>query len=187
MGSVIPRLACCVALALVVPPARAMAQPASSTVLAKQLVTVMGSSGLDAIAARDPQDPTRAIAALAFPGSQLLVVSAPYPDTATLEAYLANHMYRDVYSVLQQPSVTKGKLFFQDMGCDGLQSGADGAVDILYEDGATQTIFDGNWKRLKLSQTAYEQKLKDADAKYAHLLTALVAAAQAAPKAGASK
>ncbi len=187
MSTLVPRLACCIALALVVSSARATAQPASSAVLAKQLVAVMGSSGLDAIAARDPQDPTRAIAALAFPGSQLLVVSAPYPDTATLDAYLANHMYKDVYTVLQQPSMSKGKLFFQDMNCDGLQSGGDGSVDIMYEDGGTQTIFDGNWKRLKMSESAYEQKLKNADARYAHLLTTLVAAAEAAPKIGAPK
>jgi hypothetical protein len=178
MGSVFPRVACWIAFALLVSSARAIAQPATSAELAKQLVTVMGSSGLEAIAAHDPQDPSRAIAALAFPGSQLLVVSAPYPDTATLDAYLANHMYKDVYTILQQPAISKGKLFFQDMGCDGLQGGGNGSVDIMYEDGGTQTIFDGNWKRLKLTESAYEQKLKNADAQYTRLLTALVAAAQ---------
>src|SRR5688572_13136048 len=111
------------------------AQAPTSTQLAKQLVTTL--AGVDAIAARDPQDPTRAIAALVFPESQLLVVSASYPDTAGLDAFLTHRMYRDVYSVLQQPSMATGKVFFQDMGCDGFQPGS---VDVMYEDGK-QTIF----------------------------------------------
>ena len=58
------------------------AQAPASADLAKQLIGVLSSRGLDAIAARDPEKPDRAIAALAFPGSQLLVVAGPYADTA---------------------------------------------------------------------------------------------------------
>ena len=177
---------CLAAVLLTAPAALAGAQTSESAPLAKELVTAMTGSGLDAIAARDPQAPDRAIAALAFPGSQLLVVSAPYPNGASLDAYLANHMYRDVYSILQQPSITKGRLFVEDLGCDGLQGSGDATVDVAYDD-ATQTIFDGNWKKQKLSEGAYEQRVKDVDARYAHLLSALVAAAQAAPKGGPSK
>jgi hypothetical protein len=153
-----------------------LAQGSTSAPLAKQLVTAMAAGGLDAIAARDPSSPDRAIAALVFPGSQLLVVSARYPD-ANLDAELATHLYRDVYTVLQQPTVAAGKVFFEDLGCDGLISGP-GSADVMYEDGNTQTIFDGDWKKQKLSQTAYEQRVKEADARYAQLLAALVSAAQ---------
>ena len=151
--------------------------PASSGDLARQLVTALSTTGLDAIAARDPEAPTTVVAALAFPGSQLLVVAAPYSDGATVDAWLANRMYRDVYSALQQPSITTGKVFFQDLGCDGLQP-AGGAVDVMYENGKTQTIFDGDWKKQKLSQAAYQERAKAADERYARLLRALLAAAQ---------
>jgi hypothetical protein len=154
------------------------AQTQSSGQLAKELVSALASGGLDAIATRDPEKPDRAIAALAFPGSQLLVVSAPYAD-ASLDALLANRMYRDVYSTLQQPSIADGKVFIQDLGCDGLQPGG---VDIMYENGKTQTILDGNWKKQGLSQSAYEQRAKDAEARYSRMLAALVGAARKAPR-----
>jgi hypothetical protein len=158
--------------------AHGASQGPASQPLATQLVTAMTDAGLEAIAARDPRDPSRAIAALSFPGSQLLVIAAPYPDAAELDSKLTNRLYRDVYSALQQPSISTGKVFFQDLGCDGLRAAGDGAVDVMYEDGKTQTIFDGNWKKQKLSETAYLQRAKEADARYAHLLEALIEAAR---------
>jgi hypothetical protein len=169
-------LALSISLALLTQPAAGAPSPASGD-LAKQLVSALSSTGLDAIAARDPEAPGRVVAALAFPGSQLLVVAAPYADGATVDAWLANRMYRDVYSALQQPSITTGKVFFQDLGCDGLQP-AGGSVDVMYENGKTQTIFDGDWKKQKLSQAAYQERAKAADERYARLLRALLSAAQ---------
>ena len=166
-------LALAISLALLTQPAAGAPSPASGD-LAKQLVTALSSSGLDAIAARDPEAPGRVVAALAFPGSQLLVVAAPYRDGATVDAWLANRMYRDVYSALQQPSITTGKVFFQDLGCDGLRPGGDGSIDIMYEDGKTQTIFDGNWKKQKLSEAEYQKRVKSAEERYARMLTALI-------------
>ena len=150
------------------------AQAPTSTQLARQLVTTLAGTGVDAIAARDPQDPGRAIAALVFPESQLLVVSAPYSDAAGLDALLTHRMYREVYSALQQPSISTGKVFFQDMGCDGFQPGS---VDVMYENGKTQTVFDGNWKKQGLSQSVYQQRARDAETRYAQLLSALIGAA----------
>ena len=170
MRSPATRIAC-LALALTAAATTAAAQTQTSAQLAKQLVTAL--AGSDAIAARDPSAPDRAIAALAFPDSQLLVVTARYPDAAGLDALLANRMYRDVYSALQQPSFNQGKFFFQDLGCDGLQPGT-ASVDIMYEDGKTQTIFDGNWKRQKLSESEYQQRVKSAEERYARLLSVLI-------------
>lgn len=170
MRSPATRIAClallCSAAAAPVP-----AQVPASGQLAKQLVTTL--AGRDAIAARDPQAPDRAIAALVFPDSQLLVVSAPYADAAGLDALLSHKMYRDVYSALQQPSFNQGKVFVQDLGCDGLQSGPE-SIDIMYEDGTTQTIFDGNWKKQKLSEAEYQKRVKSAEERYARMLTALI-------------
>ena len=170
MRSPATRIAC---LALTLAATAAPAANPASAELAKQLVTTLTAGGLGAIAARDPEAPDRAIAALAFPDSQLLVVAAPYPDAAGLDALLANKMYRDVYAALQQPSFNKGKVFIQDLGCDGLQSGPE-SVDVMYEDGKTQTIFDGNWKKQKISESEYQKRIKAADERYARLLSVLI-------------
>jgi hypothetical protein len=180
MRSPATRIAC-LALTLTAAASAAAAQTPTSGQLAKQLVTSLTGSGLAAIAARDPGAPDRAVAALAFPDSQLLVVAAPYPDAAGLDALLAHRMYRDVYTTLQQPSFNQGKVFIQDLGCDGLQSGPE-SVDVMYEDGKTQTIFDGNWKRQKLSESEYQQRVKKAEERYARLLSVLIEQARSGTK-----
>jgi hypothetical protein len=159
-------------------PADAPLQAPSTAVLAKQLVDAMGRGGLDALAVRDPQTPGAAIAVLAIPQSQLLVVAGPYPDAANLDALLTHKMYRDVYSGLQQPSVTQGKLFILDMGCDGLDPTGRENVDVMYENAGTQTIFDGDWKKQKLSEAEYQERARGAESRYARLLSALLTAAQ---------
>jgi hypothetical protein len=167
------RIACVVLLAVVAAPASA--QTPTSAELAKQLVSALSTRGLDSIAARDPEKPDHAIAALAFPGSQILVVAAPYPEVNGLDALLEHGMYRDVYSVLQQPSITNGKLFIQDLGGDGLQANG---VDVVYENGKTQTLLDGNWKKQGLKEAEYQQRAAAAETRYARMLSALIAAAQ---------
>ena len=171
------RIACLVLLAAAGASLQAQS-PTSSSQLAKQLTETLATRKLEAIAARDPNAPDRAIAALAFPNSQLLVIAATYPDQAGLDALLANKMYRDVYAVLQQPSVNKGKVFIQDIGCDGLQ-GAGASIDIVYEDGKTQTILDGDWKKQGLKQTDYQERATRAETRYSRLLSVLLERARA--------
>jgi hypothetical protein len=156
----------------------APAQAPTSAALAKQLTDAMSTAGADALAVRDPEAPGRAIAVLAFPQSQLLVIAGAYPDQTTLDALLANRMYRDVYSGLQQPTANQGKVFFQDMGCDGLDPAGRSSVDIMYENATSQTIFDGDWKKQKISQSAYEERAKKAEERYARLLSVLLSAIQ---------
>ena len=151
-------------------PAAAAAQ---STPVVKQLTTLMGERQLEALAARDPQQPDRYVAALLFPGVQLLLVSAQYPAPAELDAQLSQRNFRDVYSALQQPATAASRVFFLDLGCDGLKSGGDN-VDVMYERGTTQILFDGNWKKQGLSETAYQEKLRTSDQNYTQLLTVLV-------------
>jgi hypothetical protein len=185
MEAMFSRIWRAVALALVVSGVSpAQAQESQSAPLVKQLVTAMAGDGLDAIAARDPRAPDRFIAALVFPDSQLLVVSAPYPTPAALDAYLTQRQYRDVYTALQQASIKEGKIFIQDLGCDGLRPGTDGSVDIMYEHVTAQTIFDGNWKKQRLTESAYQARFREADATYSHMLTALLSVAQSTAPAG---
>ena len=154
----------------------AFAQTTRSADLVKQLMNTLSAQKLDALAVRDPEQPTNAIAVLAFPNSQLLAVAGPYPDQASLDSLLSSGMYRDVYAALQQPTVASGRLFIQDMGCDGL--GTAESIDIVYENAQTQTILDGNWKKQGLSQGTYDERAKAAEARYARMLAALIAAAQ---------
>ena len=172
------RIACLVLLAAAGASLQAQSPTSSSPQLAKQLIETLTTQKLEAIAARDPNAPDRAIAALAFPNSQLLVIAATYPDQAGLDALLASKMYRDVYAALQQPSVNKGKVFIQDIGCDGLQS-AGASIDIVYEDGKTQTILDGDWKKQGLKQTDYQERATRAEARYSRLLSVLLERARA--------
>lgn len=157
------------------------AADSASAPLAAQLAAAMVSHKLDAIAARDPQAADHYVAALVFPGSQLLVVAAPYPAAGALDALIEQRLYRDVYSTLQQSSVTKGKVFFQDIGADGLAADSNASVDLMYEEVTKRMVFDGEWKKQKISQAEYQKRFAAADKRYAHLLATLLAAVNAAP------
>lgn len=147
---------------------------AASSAIAGELTGLMTGQHLDAIAAQDPQQPDHFVAALLIPNAQLLVVSARYPNAAELQAQLAQKNYRDVYAALQQPVAQQTRVFFIDAGCDGLRSGAD-AVDVLYEKGTQQTLFDGRWKAQGLTETGYTQKVQSAEQEYSRLLSILAA------------
>ena len=148
------------------------AQTFQSGVVAKELTSVMTARQLDTLAAADPTRPGRFIAALLVPGAQLLVVAADYPNAAELQALLAQRSYRDVYSALHQPLTQQSRVFFLDAGCDGLRTGAD-AVDVMYDKGTTETLFDGNWRKSGLSESQYRKRIEDADGQFNHLLTVL--------------
>ena len=77
--------------------------PTHSTVVAKQLTATLFEQKLDAVAARDPDEPDRCVAALFLPDSQLLVVSARYAAPSILESKVAQHQYRDVISISKGP------------------------------------------------------------------------------------
>jgi hypothetical protein len=127
---------------------------------------------LEAIAAEDPALPGRFVAALLIPGVQVLVVAAQYPNPAELQGLLAQKSYRDVYTALHQPATQASRFFYIDSGCDGVHE--DGTtVDILYEKGTNQTLFNGNWKEQKLSEDTYKKRVQAAEAEYAKLVAIL--------------
>jgi hypothetical protein len=143
--------------------------------LARELTAVLSDRHLDAFAAKDPEHDGQFVAALFFPGSQLLVVSARYASPPLLEQSLQAKAYRDVYTALQGAGDTSTKLFVQDIGADGLRADEKQAVDIVYDKVVNQTIFDGDPNH-KVKD--YGTKLADADARYSGLLRVLLAAAQ---------
>lgn len=151
-------------------PVRLGGQDVLSAPAAQELSTLLMQSKLDSIATRDPEESDRFIAALFFPDSQLLVVAARYTAPPLLDEKLATRQYRDIYAELHLASIPESKLFFQDLRADGLQAEGDQAVDVMYEGGVTQTIFDGR----KLTEKVYAEKFMKADAEYKRLLTLLI-------------
>lgn len=150
-----------------------------SAAVTKELVAAMTARQLDVIAAPDPAEPGRFVAAMAFPGVQMLVVSAKHPVPELAVQHLAKRQFREVYNSLQEGTATE-RLFFHDMGCDGLLSGAD-SVDVLYEGASTQTVFDGNWMAQSLTEAAYTQKYKQAEEQYIRAMNLLLAAVKKLP------
>ena len=168
--------------ALLLGPAPATAQDSKSSAVAKQLTEVLDRLKLDAIAAPDPTDASTFVAALYFQGGQLLVVSAKYSAPTLLTAKLAKKDYRDVYIDLNAASVAGSKIFVMDQTCDGLvaKPGGDNAPD-TWEQGTTTTVFDGDWKKAKMSEEEYVKAFTGADERYARILTLL---AEQAKKSG---
>jgi hypothetical protein len=158
----------------------AVAQESKSAAAAKELVQALDASKLEAIAAADPSDPGTFVAALYFPGSQILVVSAKYAAPPLLNAKIASKDFRDIYIDLNAASVAGTKVFVIDQGVDGLvaKPGADQAAD-TYENGKTTLAFDGDHRKAKMSEDEYMKAFASADERYAKILALLTAQAKA--------
>jgi hypothetical protein len=175
------RQACIAAmtLATVLSSAIASAQEPKSSTGARELAQVLTQKKLDAIAARDPAAPDAFVAALYFPG-QLLVMSATYPAPPLLTERLARREYRDVYIEINSASPVASRMFFTDIGADGLQpkgTARDAPFDVRHKAGASLN-FDGNWRAQKVSEADYKTEYAAADDRYAHVLALLVAEAK---------
>ncbi len=152
----------------------AATQGSKSAAVAKELTQALDAAKLDSIAAADPADPSAFVAALYFPGAQLLVVSAKYSAPSLLVTKIGAKEYRDVYIDLQSASVTGSKVFVQDQLGDGLLvKPADDSPADVWEASKTVT-FDGDWRKGKLSEEEYNKAYAEADAKYAEMLSVLL-------------
>ncbi len=152
----------------------AVEQESVSSARAALVTTLLDQLKLDAIAAPDPDHPNRFVAALYYPGAQLLAVGAAYPAPELLQQRIAERKYRDVYMDLQVPATQNGRFFVMDLQADGLRQARDDvAFDITYENGANQVSFDGDWKRQQLSRSEYARRFKQDDERYARILAAL--------------
>ena len=149
----------------------AFAQESKSAALVKQLTAALDAAKLDSVAAKDPSAPDAFCAALYFPNAQLLVVSAKYSAPQLLTTRLAKKEYRDTYIDLSSASIPASKVFVQDSGADGLTAkGFD-----VYEEAGKTTIFDGDWKKAKISEQDYQKMFSAADERYSQILRALIA------------
>jgi hypothetical protein len=157
-------------------PAAVRAQEPKSADLAKQLAQLLDEKKLDAIASADAQTPDNFDAALYFPGTQLLVVSAKYAAPALLTDKLTKKDYRDVYVELSSASVAGSKVFVMDTFADGLvaRPKGDAPADSIERNAATVS-FDGEPKKAKMSDADYSKAFQEADAAYAQILQVLIA------------
>ena len=163
------------ALALTLTSAIVSAQSASAS-LAAELGQLMDQAGLDSIAASDPGDEERFVAALYFSGRQLLAVSASYSAPILLDMKIANGQYRDVYIDLNSASAPESRFFVDDLGADGLQPepSGDAPADSSAR-GGRQVDFDSDWSRQQMSEDEYQAAFADADSDFAGILTLLIA------------
>ena len=154
----------------------ASAQDSKSAALARQLTAALDAAKLDSVAAKDPTSPDTYCAALYFAGSPLLVVAAKYAAPMLLDARLGKKEFRDAYIDLSSASVPETKIFIQDAGGDGMKPRREEnqAFD-SYEVAGKPTLFDGDYKKQKLSEQDYMKAFTAADDRYAQILTALLA------------
>lgn len=155
--------------------APSLAAVSQSAAAAATLTALLDARKLDAVASRDPDQPGNFVAALYFSGLQLLVVSGPYPQPALLDKRIAAGDYKDVYLDLNGALSHEGQFFVMDLLADGLRPACerDQPFDTTTRNGASQLEFDGNWARQQLTETAYDARFSEDDARYAHLLGAL--------------
>jgi hypothetical protein len=160
-------------------PSVALAQESKSAPLVKELTQLLDQNKLEAIAAKDPAAPDAFVAALYFSGSQLLVVSARYSVPQLLTEKITKKDYRDIYTDLNSAAIEGSKTLVMDSGADGLKVRKDENRFDSTDAGAKSLAFDGDWKKQKMaSEEDYNKAYADADAKYAKMLSALIAQAK---------
>jgi hypothetical protein len=151
-------------------------EPPQSAAPAAAVKALLEQLKMDTIAARDPEEPGRYIAALYVQDSQLLVVSAPYTVPVALDNLIASGNYKDAYLNLQAVKDHRGHFFVVDSLADGLKKvpGVDQAFDSTTIDGSVMVMFDGKGEAQKLNEAAYDSMFARDDARYARMLRVLV-------------
>jgi hypothetical protein len=166
------------ALSAVLSAGPVQARPFESADAAYDLTRALDSAGLNAIAAAVPNEPGMFVAALYQPGRNLILVSATHPSSEVISSAIAMHRHREAYVSLLGTPTPQGKFYVRDANADGILSALPGSddVDVLQENGARQTAFNGNTESQDLSSSDYDARLAAADARYAYLLTVLAGA-----------
>ena len=150
------------------------AQDSKSAPLARQLAAALDAAKLDSVAARDPAGPDLFVAALYFPGVQLMTVAGKYSAPQLLTDRLVKGEYRDIY--LDLNGAATEKILIEDPGIDGLKAKREKnqAFDQV-EISGKRTLFNGDWKAQKLAEQDYMKTFTATDERYAQILTALLA------------
>jgi hypothetical protein len=168
------------AAAFTQPPA-SQAPAAASAAKAKELIGLMQSKKLEALAARDPDKSGRYLAALHIPNVQLLVVSAAYSKPGDIDARLYYKDFMGAYVDLNTSIHSSDKTFIEDALCDGLI--AQPGKSLVHDSarlGTEKRVFDGDFagpnqkNSKKISQDAYLKLFSTAEEQYIRVLTVLI-------------
>jgi hypothetical protein len=154
----------------------AAGQESKTGTLAQELTTLLSSQKRDAVAARLGTE--EFVAALYYPGTQLLVIRAKYAAPALIFEKIVSKNYKDAYLDLATASVPDSKIMIEDMNGDGLhvaRGNKNDPFDIVTSGTQAGVQFDGEYKKRKMSEEDYLKAFSDADTAYARMLTALVA------------
>jgi hypothetical protein len=140
--------------------------------VAEELTRLLDERKLDSVAAHEVDD--LFVAALYFPGNQLLVVRAR-STPARPEYLIAARQYRDVYTELSAMRDQTGKIFVMDLGANGLRfRRRDSEPFDIVETGGRSVSFDGQWGRGRISEEDYRAAYASGDERYTRMLQALV-------------
>jgi hypothetical protein len=163
------------ALAAILPLAPLLAAkdetPSKSGPLAVALSKDLEARKLQYIAARDPGEEGRYIAAMHLSGVQISVISAKYAVPELIREKLLGNKYQDIYVDLSSASERASRILIDDLKGDGiLRSKPKSPPFDFYEAGGKKVTFDFDWRKQKISQEEYAKALETADELYARLL-----------------
>jgi hypothetical protein len=164
-----------------VPAVAATPSPAATAPLVKELAALLEQQKLDSIAAR--LDGDTFVAALYFPGAELLAVCAKYSAPALLNERILGRHYKDAFSDLSGASVVSTKVLIEDSHADGIRlNPGKEAFDIVTRANDAPVHLDGKWKDKKMTEEAYGKLFQDAESDYRKMLEALIAELKKAPR-----
>lgn len=162
-------LAACAATLIAV-----VAAQATSSEQAAELVRLMNARQSTVLAAADPAEPGRFVAALVA-GQQLLVIRARYAAPSVLREKILKSDYQQVYADLHGAGERQGRLFVMDSGADGLKMARESS-DVAWHDAEKQWIFNADWKGQKVKEIDYRRQFEEDEKAYADMLTTLITA-----------
>jgi hypothetical protein len=155
-------------------PQRAEPVPTSSQ-SAERVWQLLDRDALEAVAAEDPLEPGRFVAARKLP-DRLLMVTARCAESRDLRVQLSLRAFREAYMAVQACALPATRLVVQDIGADGLHANLarTATPDIVSELVSRELVFDGDWRRHELELDTYLSVWRELDAQYHRLLRILI-------------
>lgn len=134
------------------------------------------------IAAADPTDQDRFVAAMLIPQVQLLVVSADYKVPVLLRERLLTGKYQDAYMDLSTATDGAARLTIEDIQADGLafRPGKGVSAGDLVVRGDKEVRFDGQWRKKRMKEDEYKTAYDQARQDYVRIVGLLLAQAKQA-------
>ena len=158
---------------LLLAPVIASAQESKSANAAIEFAKALDAMKIDSYAVKG-SSPNEYVAALYFPGTQLLVVSAKFDSPFRADSLLQMKNYRDLYIELNSASQPQTKVFVADLSANGLRPKKDGNLFDTADIGGKSYNFDGDWKKAKVTEDDYAKAYSTTDEQYSHMIQALL-------------